>query len=82
MSQQMAAGHLYIQTNEARNALIHYHRSANGALTEVQRVATDGGGSGTFKPISGQESSPNALSTGYPSDISLAAASSIDLPHW
>jgi 6-phosphogluconolactonase (cycloisomerase 2 family) len=56
MSQQMATGHLYIQTNEARNALIHYHRSANGALTEVERVATDGGGSGTFKPISGQES--------------------------
>ena len=53
--------HLYIQTNEARNALIHYHRSANGALTEVERVATDGGGSGTFKPISGQESSPNAF---------------------
>ena len=61
MSQQMATGHLYIQTNEARNALIHYHRSANGALTEVERVATDGGGSGTFKPISGQESSPNAF---------------------
>jgi hypothetical protein len=61
MSQQMATGHLYIQTNEARNALIHYHRSANGALTEVERVATDGGGSGTFKPISGQESSPNTF---------------------
>lgn len=61
MSQQMATGHLDIQTNEARNALIHYHRSANGALTEVERVATDGGGSGTFKPISGQESSPNAF---------------------
>ena len=56
MSQQMATGHLYIQTNEARNALIHYHRSANGALTEVERVATDGGGSGTFKPISGRQS--------------------------
>jgi 6-phosphogluconolactonase (cycloisomerase 2 family) len=59
MSQQM--GHLYIQTNEARNAIIHYHRSANGTLTEVERVATGGAGSGVFKPISGQESAPNAF---------------------
>ena len=54
-------GHLYIQTNEVKNAIIHYHRSANGTLTEVERVATGGAGSGTFKPISGQESAPNAF---------------------
>jgi 6-phosphogluconolactonase (cycloisomerase 2 family) len=54
-------GHLYTQTNEVRNAIIHYHRSASGALTEVERVATGGAGSGTFKPISGQESAPNAF---------------------
>jgi 6-phosphogluconolactonase (cycloisomerase 2 family) len=54
-------GHLYIQTNEIKNVVIHYHRSANGTLTEVERVATGGAGSGTFKPISGQESAPNAF---------------------
>src|SRR6201982_1713030 len=54
-------GHLYMQTNEVKNAVIHYHRSANGTLTEVERVATGGAGSGTFKPISGQESAPNAF---------------------
>jgi len=54
-------GHLYMQTNEVKNAIIHYHRSANGTLTEVERVATGGRGSGTFKPISGQESAPNAF---------------------
>jgi len=54
-------GHLYMQTNEPRNAIIHYHRSANGTLTEVERVATGGAGSGTFKPISGQESAPNSF---------------------
>jgi len=54
-------GHLYMQTNEIKNAIIHYHRSANGTLTEVERVATGGAGSGTFKPISGQESAPNAF---------------------
>lgn len=54
-------GHLYMQTNETRNAVIHYHRSASGTLTEVERVATGGAGSGVFKPISGQESAPNAF---------------------
>ncbi|SEE74730.1 Lactonase, 7-bladed beta-propeller [Rhizobiales bacterium GAS191] len=54
-------GHLYTQTNEIRNCIIHYHRAASGALTEVERIPTGGAGSGTFKPISGQESAPNAF---------------------
>ena len=54
-------GHLYIQTNEVQNCIIHYTRSANGAITEVERVRTGGAGSGTFKPISGQESAPNSF---------------------
>ena len=54
-------GHLYMQTNETRNAVIHYRRSPNGELTEVERTSTGGAGSGTFKPISGQESAPNAF---------------------
>ena len=55
------AGHLYIQTNEIENAIIHYERSATGALVEVERIGTRGAGSGEFKPISGQESAPNAF---------------------
>src|SRR5215470_2677183 len=54
-------GHLYMQTNEIKNTIIHYHRSGSGTLTEVERVATGGAGSGTFKPISGQESAPNSF---------------------
>jgi 6-phosphogluconolactonase (cycloisomerase 2 family) len=54
-------GHLYIQTNEVQNAIIHYQRSADGALCELERYSTHGAGSGTFKPISGQESAPNAF---------------------
>ena len=54
-------GHLYMQTNETRNAVIHYRRSANGSITEVERTATGGAGSGVFKPISGQDSAPNAF---------------------
>ena len=54
-------GHLYMQTNEIQNAIIHYHRDANGALSEVERCPTGGAGSGPFKPISGQESAPNAF---------------------
>src|SRR5919106_735419 len=54
-------GHLYMQTNETRNAIIHYRWSTSGKLSEVERVATGGAGSGTFKPVSGEESAPNAF---------------------
>jgi len=50
MSEQRG-GHLYMQTNEVKNCIIHYHRSANGALAEVERVATGGAGSGLISPI-------------------------------
>ena len=54
-------GHLYMQTNEMRNAIVHYRCGEDGQLTEVERIPTGGSGSGTFKPISGQESAPNAF---------------------
>lgn len=50
-----------MQTNEVENCIIHYHRLANGTLTEVERVVTGGAGSGTFKPTSGEESAPNSF---------------------
>jgi 6-phosphogluconolactonase (cycloisomerase 2 family) len=56
-----AGGPLYMQTNEIQNAIIHYRRDGAGTLTEVERVLTGGAGSGTFKPISGQASAPNAF---------------------
>jgi 6-phosphogluconolactonase (cycloisomerase 2 family) len=55
------SGHLYIQTNEVKNSIIHYTRGADGKLTEAERVLTGGAGSGTYKPVSGQESAPNAF---------------------
>lgn len=54
-------GQLYMQTNEIENAIIHYRRDAKGVLAEEQRIPTGGAGSGTFKPISGQDSAPNAF---------------------
>lgn len=54
-------GSLYIQTNEINNFIIRYARKSNGKLVEIERVATGGQGSGTFKPITGQESAPNAF---------------------
>jgi 6-phosphogluconolactonase (cycloisomerase 2 family) len=59
--EQHRGGHLYMQTNETRNALVHYHWSPSGSLTELERLSTGGAGSGVFKPISGQESAPNAF---------------------
>ena len=61
MSNESSGGHLYMQTNEVKNAVVQYQRSAGGALKEVERVMTAGAGSGVFKPISGQESAPNAF---------------------
>jgi len=54
-------GSLYIQTNEVNNFIIHYARKSNGKLVEMDRIGTGGKGSGTFKPITGQESAPNAF---------------------
>jgi len=53
-------GHLYMQTNEIRNAIIHYHRSAKGTITEVERIRTGGAGSGVFRPIY-EANGPNAF---------------------
>lgn len=57
----MHGGSLYLQTNETRNAIIHYVRSENGAIAQAERIPTGGAGSGVFKPISGQASAPNAF---------------------
>src|SRR5262245_27776396 len=61
MASNSQDGHLYMQTNETRNVIVHYRRSGSGTLTEIERVATGGAGSGTFKPISGQNNAPNAF---------------------
>jgi 6-phosphogluconolactonase (cycloisomerase 2 family) len=56
-----AAGALYMQTNGTTNEMIYYARMEDGSLVEKQRIATGGAGSGTYKPITGQESAPNAF---------------------
>jgi len=58
---QPRGGHLYMQTNEINNAIVHYRWSTSGTLTEAERVPTGGAGSGTFKPISGQDNAPNSF---------------------
>jgi hypothetical protein len=41
-------GHLYLAANEARNSVVHSLRAPDGTLTEVERCATGGAGSGGF----------------------------------
>jgi len=53
--------HLYTQTNETNNAVIHYSRNANGTLTEVERVKTNGKGTNGFKATTGETSAPDPL---------------------
>jgi hypothetical protein len=50
-----------MQTNGINNEMIQYDRMEDGSLIEKQRIATGGAGSGTFKPITGQASAPNAF---------------------
>jgi WD40 repeat protein len=57
--QMNGGGHVYIQTNEFKNCVIHYVRSAGGNITESERVTTGGAGSGGFNPIVNRESTPN-----------------------
>jgi 6-phosphogluconolactonase (cycloisomerase 2 family) len=52
------SGHLYMQTNETQNAIVHYLWSANGTITEAERILTSGSGSAGFSPIY-QVSRPN-----------------------
>src|SRR2546426_12068507 len=49
MSSNAHGGHLYMQTNEIRNLIVHYRRSANGTLPEGERIATGGGRPGAHK---------------------------------
>lgn len=54
-------GHVYMQTNETQNRIMHFGRRADGQLELRESTPTGGAGSGVFKPISGQESAPNAF---------------------
>jgi hypothetical protein len=58
MSNGHDGGHLYMQTNETRNAIVHYLRSVNGALTEVERVATGGAGFGLMPHLPHRPAEP------------------------
>ncbi len=54
-------GVLYMQTNGITNEIISYARMKDGDLVEVQRIATGGAGSGTYKPIYDEPNQPNAF---------------------
>jgi 6-phosphogluconolactonase (cycloisomerase 2 family) len=59
--QMNRGGHLYMQTNEIRNCIIHYLRAPDGTIAEHERIPTGGAGSGTYKPVSDEPSAPNAF---------------------
>jgi hypothetical protein len=46
VNRRPTGGHLYMQANGRENSIIHYVRSADGALTEARRYATNGSGAG------------------------------------
>ena len=52
-------GHLYMQTNETRNCVIHYLRSPEGTIKESERWLTGGPGTGGYNPTVDAQSTPN-----------------------
>ena len=58
---ETGGSHVYVQTNELDNKVIDFRRGDDGILKEAARVSTAGRGSGEFKPVTGQESAPNAF---------------------
>ena len=48
MSNTSEGGHLYIQTSEIHNVVIHFLRAADGTISETDRILTGGAGSGSF----------------------------------
>jgi 6-phosphogluconolactonase (cycloisomerase 2 family) len=59
MNGHEAIGHLYMQTNEIRNCIIHYHRFPDGTISEHERVFTAGPGTGGYNPTVDVDSTPN-----------------------
>src|SRR3546814_9616493 len=42
-------GHVYMQTNETQNRIMHFGRSADGPLKLLESIPTGGAGSGVFR---------------------------------
>lgn len=57
----LTGSHLYTQTNETRNQIIHYARKKDGTLVEVERVGSGGMGTNGAKPLTGAKSEPDSL---------------------
>src|SRR5690242_6330983 len=55
----MQGGHLYIQTNELQNAIIHFLRLPDRTISESERFLTGGAGSGGFNPIVNKDTPNN-----------------------
>lgn len=53
--------HIYINTNDVANKVIHFRQAANGELVEQSRLPTRGLGTGGDKPITGQSFAPDPL---------------------
>lgn len=50
-----------LQSNELQNRILQFGRGVDRTLVPVASVLTGGAGSDEFKPVSGQESAPNAF---------------------
>ena len=48
---KVAGRHLYMQTNEVQNSVVHYRRAPDGTIVGFERVKTGGSGVGPDGPF-------------------------------
>ncbi|QKN79847.1 beta-propeller fold lactonase family protein [Scandinavium goeteborgense] len=53
--------HLYVNTNDAANKVIHYAQTEDGQLIEMSRLPTMGKGTAGYKHLTGQQSAPDSI---------------------
>lgn len=58
---ELTGHHLYINSNDKINKIIHYAQLRDGRLLEVSRIPTGGKGTGGYKPLTGQAFASDSL---------------------
>ncbi|TFZ52665.1 hypothetical protein E5C26_05525 [Serratia proteamaculans] len=58
---EFSGHHVYVNTNDVANKVIHYAQTVDGQLTEISRLPTSGRGTGGYKALTNQVSAPDDI---------------------
>jgi 6-phosphogluconolactonase (cycloisomerase 2 family) len=62
-SDDFSGHHVYVNSNDAANKVIHYAQKKDGELVEISRLPTNGKGTAGYKKLTDQVSAPDALAS-------------------